>query len=32
LVVLEEWWVPEALSDAGSAGKEGQAYVMIVVF
>jgi hypothetical protein len=30
LVVLEERRVPEALLDAGSAGREGRAYVMLV--
>jgi hypothetical protein len=29
--VLEERGVPEALSDAGSAEREGRAYVMMVI-
>jgi hypothetical protein len=32
MVVLEEQGVPEALSDASSAGREGWAYVMLVIF
>jgi hypothetical protein len=32
LVVLEERRMPEALSDAGSAGRKGRAYVMLVYF
>jgi len=32
VVVLEERWVPEAPSEAGSAGREGRAYVVLVFF
>ena len=31
LVVLEEQGVPEALSDGGSARREGRSYVMLVL-
>jgi hypothetical protein len=32
LVVLEERKMPEALSDGGSAGRKGRAYVILVSF
>jgi hypothetical protein len=32
VVLLEERGVPEALSDGGSAGREGRAYVMLGCF
>jgi hypothetical protein len=32
VVVLEERGVPEAPTDAGSAGREGRAYVVLVFF
>jgi hypothetical protein len=31
-VVLEEWVMPEAPSDGGSAGREGREYVILVCF
>jgi hypothetical protein len=28
----QEWGMPKAISDAGSAGREGRAYVVLVSF